>query len=258
MVKGKIPVSAKHDDIGTTGEYWKQLSSHSHHYTSREEDRSWLKDIWYGEVFSVQDILGLECKIEESGVSDCSLRYLGGKGVLLSSNGSRKINENIAENVSKFNQWCLEFTRILLHTSCMSSINSKLEIRVDGEVVPIWVVEDVSLFDSYEVLSGIIGRHSMFSTFSNYVADSLSGQKSIVDRAPVTTAVENNPTVVLQREEDMVVNLSVPLQSGIRVADEEVGMGFSREICELGDGCINGDKQGVSNSLLVIPDSGST
>ncbi|GAB4835633.1 hypothetical protein Ancab_000541 [Ancistrocladus abbreviatus] len=121
---------------------------------------------------------------------------------------------------------------------------------------------DRSLSDSYEVLSGIIGRHSMFSTFSNYVADSLSGQKSIGDRAPVTIAAENSPAAVHQREGDVVADISIPLQSGIRGADEEAGMGFSREIFELGDGCINGsingDKQGVSNSLLVLPDSGST
>ncbi|GAB4825955.1 hypothetical protein Ancab_008823 [Ancistrocladus abbreviatus] len=131
-----------------------------------------------------------------------------------------------------------------------------------GDRSPIWVVEDVSLFDSYDVLSGIIGRHSMFSTFSSYVADSMSGQKSMGDRAPMTTAAENSLTAVHQREENMAADLSIPLQSGIRAADEKVGMGFSREIFELGDGCINrsinGDKQGVSNFLLVILDSGST
>ncbi|GAB4825941.1 hypothetical protein Ancab_008809 [Ancistrocladus abbreviatus] len=78
------------------------------------------------------------------------------------------------------------------------------------------------------------------------------------DRAPTTTAAENSPVAVHEREADMAADLSIPLQSGIRAADEEVGMGFSREIFELGDGSINGDKQGVSNFLLVILDSGST
>ncbi|GAB4859483.1 hypothetical protein Ancab_010950 [Ancistrocladus abbreviatus] len=156
---------------------------------------------------------------------------------------------------------CLEFARILLHTSCMSMINSKLKIRVDHDVVPVWVAEDVSLFDGYDALSGINERHSMFSTSSSYVADSMSGQKPMGNRATATIAVENCPTVVHQREEDVAADLSIYLQRGFRAVDEGASMGFSREIFELGDGCINGsindNKQGAPSSLLVIPDSGS-
>ncbi|GAB4851455.1 hypothetical protein Ancab_030857 [Ancistrocladus abbreviatus] len=78
-IKGKFPNSAKHDDIGKIGEYREQPRSPSLNYTSREEDRLWLKDSWYREVFSIKDLLGLERKIKESRVMDCSLRYLGGK-----------------------------------------------------------------------------------------------------------------------------------------------------------------------------------
>ncbi|GAB4836855.1 hypothetical protein Ancab_001769 [Ancistrocladus abbreviatus] len=156
---------------------------------------------------------------------------------------------------------CLEFTRILLHTSCMSAINSKLEISVDGVVVLVWVAEDVSLFNRYDVLSGINERHATFSTSSIYVEDSMSGQKPMGNRAPATTVVENLPMVVHSREEGMAANLSISLQRGFKATDEGASMGFSQEIFELGhgyiNGCINYNKQGAPSSLLVIPDSGS-
>ncbi|GAB4834891.1 hypothetical protein Ancab_033158, partial [Ancistrocladus abbreviatus] len=111
---------------------------------------------------------------------------------------------------------CLEFARILIHTSCISMINSKLEVRVDGDVVPVWAAEEVSSFDDYNVLSGINERHVMFSTSSSYVVDSMSSQKLTGKRAPVTLAVENCPTVVHQREVVVAADLSISLQKRIQ------------------------------------------
>ncbi|GAB4853919.1 hypothetical protein Ancab_018128 [Ancistrocladus abbreviatus] len=48
-------------------------------FTSREEDRVWLQDCWYGEVASIEDLLGLECKLKAKGVKDCNIHYLGGR-----------------------------------------------------------------------------------------------------------------------------------------------------------------------------------
>ncbi|GAB4835162.1 hypothetical protein Ancab_000070 [Ancistrocladus abbreviatus] len=222
VVKGKILVSAKHTDTGTMGEYQKQQRSPSLHYTSREEDRSWLKDCWFGEVFSIEDLLGLESKFKESGILDCSLQYLGGKEEFFKW-AIGEWDVFMAADSNTRERRCLEFTRILLYMSYMSTINSKLEIRVDGDVVPIWVAEDVSLFDGYDILSGINERHSMFSTSSSYVADSMSGQKSLGNRALATTMVENCPTVVHQREEGVAADLSISLQRGFRAPDEGAG-----------------------------------
>ncbi|GAB4848330.1 hypothetical protein Ancab_002997 [Ancistrocladus abbreviatus] len=79
ILPGKISICTKHDDTGKTGENRKQPSLPILHYSSREEDRLWLKDCWYGEVSSVKDLVGLECKLKDLGVLDCRLRFLGGK-----------------------------------------------------------------------------------------------------------------------------------------------------------------------------------
>ncbi|GAB4846857.1 hypothetical protein Ancab_025865 [Ancistrocladus abbreviatus] len=122
---------------------------------------------------------------------------------------------------------------------------------MDGDVVPVWVAEEVSLFDDYDVLSGNNETHAMFSTSSSYAVDSMSGQKLMGNRAPATLAVENCPTVVHQREEDVAVDLSISLQKGYRAVDEGA----------MGDGCINGkindEKQGAPNSFIVVLDLGS-
>ncbi|GAB4834353.1 hypothetical protein Ancab_032608 [Ancistrocladus abbreviatus] len=233
VVKGKIPNSAKHDDIRKMGDY------------QEDEDRMWLKDCWYGKVFSIEDLLGLESKIKESGVMDCNLRFLGGKGVLPSSNG---IDSNTRDHK------CLEFARILLHTSPMSMINSKLKIRINGDIVPVWVAKEATMFDRYDILSRFNEQHLMFSASSSYVEDSLISQNSMGNRSLATKVVENHPTVVHSGEEGAAANLSITLQNGSRATDKGAGKGFSREIFESGDNCINGcnnyDKQGVTSSFL--------
>ncbi|GAB4847248.1 hypothetical protein Ancab_026289, partial [Ancistrocladus abbreviatus] len=165
--------------------------------SSSEEDRMWLKDCWYGEVFSIEDLLGLECKIKESGVMDYILRYIGGKGVLLSSNGSRNIKEIVAEHKNVLNQWFAL-------------------IRPWGTLD----VEEATMFDGFNVLSRFNEWHLMFSASSSYVEDSLIGQNLMGDKSPATKAVENHPTVVHSGEEGAVADLSITLQNESRIADK--------------------------------------
>ncbi|GAB4853300.1 hypothetical protein Ancab_017482, partial [Ancistrocladus abbreviatus] len=97
-VKGKAEVST--GDIGRIkkGGNWEKPSYPGLQFTSREEDRVWLQDCWYGEVASIEDLLGLECKLKVKGVKDCNISYLGGRGVLLLASGSRDIKEIVVEH----------------------------------------------------------------------------------------------------------------------------------------------------------------
>ncbi|GAB4834908.1 hypothetical protein Ancab_033175 [Ancistrocladus abbreviatus] len=74
-------------------------------FTSSEKDREWLKECWYREVYSIEDLLGLECRLKEAGVPDCSIQYLGGKGVILVASGRRAINEIFTKHRNQLSRW---------------------------------------------------------------------------------------------------------------------------------------------------------
>ncbi|GAB4843810.1 hypothetical protein Ancab_013772 [Ancistrocladus abbreviatus] len=265
------------------------LSSSSLELKSREEDGVWLKECWYGEVYSIEELLGLECKMKDLGVVDCSIHYLGGKGMLLSSNGSRDIRGIVAKHTNELNQWFalirlweitnvengrwvwfmvansytkvrkrLESARILLHTSCMGEIKSIAKIQVDGKSVSIRATEEATLIDGNEVLCGFNGWHPMFSVCRSYVEDSMIGLNTTSFRAPAPKEVVNCQKVDQSGEGGSMADLSITLQKGNGVSDAGAGKGFSRGIFEFSDGYINYELQGANSSSMVIPNSSST
>ncbi|GAB4845322.1 hypothetical protein Ancab_038730 [Ancistrocladus abbreviatus] len=82
VVKGKTSKHEKQYEIAKKGGSQEVQATPSLVFTSCEKDKAWLKECWYGEVFSIEDLLRMEYGLKESSVQDCSIQYLGGKGTL--------------------------------------------------------------------------------------------------------------------------------------------------------------------------------
>ncbi|GAB4853303.1 hypothetical protein Ancab_017485 [Ancistrocladus abbreviatus] len=280
-IKGKAEVS-----IGDIGRIKKGGNREKPGYPGlqfmyREEDRVWLQDCWYGEVALIEDLLGLECKLKAKGVKDCNIRYLGGRGVLLLASGSRDIKAIVVEHKKELQQWfvlikpwetmdivnntkghkCLEFARILLHTSSMGMINSLVIIQVDSAIVSVRVAEEGTLFDGHEILRGYNEGYPSVLVSRSYIEESLIGESLMGYRLSKVKVVDDCQTDYQTGVRGSLADRSGTLQRRYGEPDDGAGKGFSRRIFEFGDGCINGcnnySNEGENCSPVIIPNSGS-
>ncbi|GAB4853273.1 hypothetical protein Ancab_017458 [Ancistrocladus abbreviatus] len=156
---------------------------------------------------------------------------------------------------------CLEFARILLHTSSMGMINSLVRIQVDSAIVSARVVEEGTLFDGHEILRRCNKGYPSVLVSRIYIEESLIGKSLMGYRLSEVKAVDDCQTDYQIGFRGWLVDLSGTLQRGYGEPDDGAGKGFSRWIFELGDGCINGcnnyNNEGENCSPVIIPNSGS-
>ncbi|GAB4850338.1 hypothetical protein Ancab_029639 [Ancistrocladus abbreviatus] len=175
----------------------------------------------------------MENKFKEASATDCGIRYLGGKGVLLSARGSRRIEDIVTQSKDQLSQW---------FTALRSWISTDVGVGRWG-----WI----RLFTEWQPES---------SDSRSYIEESLPGKSSL--EKPVM-ADEGDKKVQIACQEvvdDLVTDLSLNLYR----RDVELGSGscrgFSRGIFEFGDDCINEDINGKKDNgffALVALDSES-
>ncbi|GAB4853282.1 hypothetical protein Ancab_017466 [Ancistrocladus abbreviatus] len=190
-------------------------------FTSREEDRVWLQDCWYGEVALIEDLL---------------------------------VNNTKGHK-------CLEFARILLHTSSMGMINSLVRIQVDSAIVSVRVAEEGTLFDGHEILRGYNEGYPSVLVSRSYIEESLIGESLMGYRLLKVKVVDDCQTDYQTGVRGSLVDRSGTLQRRYGEPDDGAGKGFSQRIFEFGDGCINGcnnySNEGENCSPVIIPNLGS-
>ncbi|GAB4847935.1 hypothetical protein Ancab_026995 [Ancistrocladus abbreviatus] len=178
VVKGTIPVRVETSERVMKG-------------GNRKKSRMWLKESWYREVFSMEDLLGLEGKFKELGIMDCYIRYLGGKDV-----GCRRWVWLKLYGVP-LHVWTEDFFKKTTREWGLY-MASDVRLQVDGVTVPVWVVEGETLIDGHDIICGSPAmKDAAYSRYDNHTG-----------------------------KEGSAADLSITLQKGPRVPDDGAGMGF--------------------------------